>query len=377
MGFPNLTSRLGRLHVSDSGACSTQGLATVLSGTALAVSESSSPPSLWLLAATVLGLPTALWTYKCLMMVLFQRKIIYMGGVPLGSRAERLDNRDPSLDVKEITLASKDGMSLSGIIVSRTRATRKSVPPLVIMYLQGNAGNPPHRIPVFRLLVNLLDDRPDIDVFVVAVAPRSYWKSTNKAPSEYGFMADYGAALDWISSSYPGSPIVLYGHSIGGSVAIRLLDSLDASPTSSPRVKGLIIENAFTSVPDMVRSLYPSRWLPYYYLGPLVWDKWDALAALCRLNGPPQTPQSSGVSALERVVISPASILILNSSDDEVVPPQMGEQLLDAASTMCATSKYRPERVVIPSALHDDAYTKRQWKDAMRGYLHKVLCHRL
>ncbi|KAG9093305.1 hypothetical protein FS749_014642 [Ceratobasidium sp. UAMH 11750] len=284
-------------------------------------------------------------------------------------------------------------MSLSGIIVSRTRATRKSVPPLVIMYLQGlsspyirvsyleldsgNAGNPLHRIPVFRLLVNLLDDRPDLDVFVVAVAPRSYWKSTNKAPSEYGFMADYGAALDWISSSYPGSPIVLYGHSIGGSVAIRLLDSLDASPTSSPRVKGLVVENAFTSVPDMVRSLYPSRWLPYYYLGPLVWDKWDALAALCRPNRPPQTPQSSGASALERVVISPASILILNSSDDEVVPPQMGEQLLDAASTMCAISKYRPERIVIQSALHDDAYTKRQWKDAIRGYLHKVLCHRL
>ncbi|KAG9102759.1 hypothetical protein FRC06_001211 [Ceratobasidium sp. 370] len=304
-----------------------------------------------------------------------------MGGVPLGSRTEQLGNQDPSLDVKEISLTSKDGVLLSGITVSRARATRKSVPSVVIMYLQGNAGNPLHRMPIFRLLVNLLDDRSDLDVVVVAVAPRSYWKSTNRAPSEYGFMSDYRAALDWISSSYPSSPIVLYGHSIGGSVAIKLLGSLDASPTSSPRVEGLVTENAFTSVPDMVRSLYPSRWLPYYYLGPLVWDKWDALAALCRPNGLPHAdswaPHSSGLSALQRVVISPASVLILNSGDDELVPPQMGERLLDAASAMCSMSKYRPERIVIQSALHDDAFTKRQWRDAMRRYLQKVLRHRL
>ncbi|KAG8744451.1 hypothetical protein FRC10_010121 [Ceratobasidium sp. 414] len=194
-------------------------------------------------------------------------------------------------------------------------------------------------------------------------------------------MSDYGSALDWISSSYPSSPIVLYGHSIGGSIAVKLLDSLDATRTSSPRVEGLVIENAFTSVPDMVRSLYPSRWLPYYHLGPLVWDKWDALAALCRPNGLPhpdtRTPHSAGLSALQRVVISPASVLILSSGNDELVPPRMGKQLLDAASVMCSASKYRPERVVIQSALHDDAFTKRQWRDAMRGYLQKVLHHRL
>ncbi|KAG8719539.1 hypothetical protein FRC09_010977 [Ceratobasidium sp. 395] len=251
------------------------------------------------------------------------------------------------------------------------------MPPLIIMYLQGNAGNPLHRIPIFRLLVNLLDDRPDLDILVVAVAPRSYWKSTNKAPSELGILSDYRATLDWISSSYPSSPIVLYGHSIGGSIAVKLLSSIDTTPPSSPRVEGLVIENAFTSVPDMVRSLYPSRWLPYCYLGPLVWDRWDALAALRRPNGlfhpDTGTPHSMGVSVLQRVVLSPPSILVLNSENDELVPPQMGERLFEAASATCSTSKYLPERTIIQLALHDDAFTKRQWRNAMGGYLQKVL----
>ncbi|KAG9119821.1 hypothetical protein FRC07_004962 [Ceratobasidium sp. 392] len=246
------------------------------------------------------------------------------------------------------------------------------------MYLQGNAGNPLHRIPIFRLLVSLLDDRSELDIHVVAIAPRSYWKSRNKAPSEPGFLSDYGATLDWISSSYPTSPIVLYGHSLGGSIAVKLLGSIDTALTPSPRVEGLVIENAFTSVPDMVRSLYPSRWLPYYYLGPFVWDKWDALTALRRSDGlhhpGTEKPHSSGLSVLQRVVLSTPSVLILNSGNDELVPPQMGEKLFDAASSICLTSStHRPERVIIQSALHDDAFNKRQWRDAMRLYLRKVL----
>ncbi|CAE6381605.1 unnamed protein product [Rhizoctonia solani] len=270
-----------------------------------AVSNSSAVPSPWVVAGAVVGLPLALWAYKCLMMVLFQRKIIYMG----------------------------------------------------------NAGNPLHRIPKFRLLAGkLIVDNLEREVQVIAVAPRSYWTSTKTSPSEAGFLSDYTAVLEWISNAYPNSPVVLYGHSIGGSIAVKLLASLPAST----RVRGLVVENAFTSVPAMVRTVYPSKWLPYYHLGPLVFDKWDALSTLSHERS----------SALRNVILHPPSILIINSENDELVPAEMGREMFDAASFVYhGLSKplgTGPRRVLIPGALHDDAFTKRQWKDEMRAYLTKV-----
>ncbi|KIJ32504.1 hypothetical protein M422DRAFT_265669 [Sphaerobolus stellatus SS14] len=41
------------------------------------LTPTSNPPSLSLLAAVVLGLPAALWAYKCLAMVVFQRRPLY------------------------------------------------------------------------------------------------------------------------------------------------------------------------------------------------------------------------------------------------------------------------------------------------------------
>ncbi|CAE6412640.1 unnamed protein product [Rhizoctonia solani] len=187
------------------------------------------------------------------------------------------------------------------------------------------------------------------EVQVIAVAPRSYWKSTKTSPSEAGFLSDYIAVLEWISTAYPRSPIVLHGHSIGGSIAVKLLGSLPAESTSpASRVRGLVLENAFTSMPAMVRAVYPSKWLPYYYLGPFVLDKWDALSAIQQFN----------------------------SENDELVPPEMGRELADAVSNvhrgLPKPLGTGPKRVVIPGALHDDGFTRRQWRDEIRAYITEV-----
>jgi pimeloyl-ACP methyl ester carboxylesterase len=170
--------------------------------------------------------------------------------------------------------------------------------------------------------------------------------------------------------SYPRSPVILYGHSMGGSIAVKLLAALP-TPAPEPQVQGLVLENAFTSIPDMVRTVYPSRWLPYYYLGPFVFDKWDALDTLRQCAH----SEGSQASVLRKVVLGPASMLILNSANDELVPPQMGQDMLEAASRVGSDNERPgtgPRRIVIPLALHDDAFTRRQWKDAMRGYISKV-----
>jgi len=82
----------------------------------LAGTGSGSAPFSWLFLLEVgLGLPLALWTYKCLMMVAFQRKIIYLPSVPPGSRNESLaegertaplDGLLSGMDWKEVHITS-------------------------------------------------------------------------------------------------------------------------------------------------------------------------------------------------------------------------------------------------------------------------------
>ena len=229
----------------------------------------------------------------------------------------------------------------------------------------GNAGNPLHRIPVFAALLNAVPS-----LAILAPAPRSYWSSSGR-PTQAGLTADYEAALAFAASRFPTSRLTIYGHSLGASIALCLLESrkdvLDAAPAAG--VHGLVLENAFTSVPDMVRALYPQRWLPYRYLGPFVRDKWDARAAAAAIAY--KSPQG-----LAR------RTMVLVSERDEVVPPAMGREIsdllrgfrdMDEKGEGAVADGRRGESlgrmVVLEGALHEDAWRYRDWCRAMKQYL--------
>ncbi|KAH9954940.1 hypothetical protein BC827DRAFT_913897 [Russula dissimulans] len=150
------------------------------------------------------------------------------------------------------------------------------------------------------------------------------------------------------------SPI--YGHSLGASIALCLLasrqDAQDAAVTAA--VHGLVLENAFTSVPDMLRALYPQRWLPYRYLGPFVRDRWDARAAAAARNFP-----------------RGRRTMVLVSERDEVVPPAMGREIFDAlqeGGEGVDTGRKVGRWVVLEGALHEDGWQYRDWSRAMAEY---------
>ena len=73
------------------------------------------------------GLVLSLWAYKCLMMVLFQNKIIYMPSVPPFARGEKLkdyvtscfsvvwqEERITSLDGTRLSLCVSNGLQAAG-----------------------------------------------------------------------------------------------------------------------------------------------------------------------------------------------------------------------------------------------------------------------
>jgi pimeloyl-ACP methyl ester carboxylesterase len=209
----------------------------------------------------------------------------------------------------------------------------------------------------------------------VAVAPRSYWKSTSRTATQKGIQVDYASAVRHVLQKYPAAQVVLYGHSIGGSIATCVLATFQeqsAPPQSSiseintnpgedySRVSGLILENPFASIPEMVRALYHSPWMPYHYLDPLALDKWDALGAM-------QSPPPHSVLARLR-----SHVRVLVSEHDEVVPRVMSENIAQAAGVHENPGHAFGGLTVIRNAMHEDEWQKRQWATEMRRYLDSV-----
>ncbi|KAI9509482.1 Alpha/Beta hydrolase protein [Russula earlei] len=324
---------------------------------------SADAPSGWLVLSAFVGLPIALWAYKCLMLIIFQRKMIYMGYAPPGSRTESLRDVYPKytprgIHIEELTIPSSqpNTVRLSTLLLRRDVTS----PEHVVVYCQGNAGNPLHRIPVFA---TLLDAVPSLAI--LAPAPRSYWTSSAATPTQAGLTADYAAALAFASSFFPTSRLTIYGHSLGASIALCLLSSHQCLQNSTATVHGLVLENAFTSVPEMLRALYPQRWLPYRYLGPFVRDRWDARAAAASQIFP---------CGLAR------RAMVLVSERDEIVPPAMSREIFNALqasgdteeSGSVVTGRMRKPMgrfVVVTGALHEDAWQCLDWSRAIIKYL--------
>ncbi len=77
------------------------------------------------------GLLITLWTYKCMMMVLFQDKIIYMPGMPPFARSEKIEEYSKEcrpVEWEEKRIKSLDGTKISLCIgrIPRTNDNRSS-----------------------------------------------------------------------------------------------------------------------------------------------------------------------------------------------------------------------------------------------------------
>ena len=95
---------------------------------------------------------------------------------------------------------------------------------------------------------------------VLAFAYRGYSDSTLSTgfPSEVTLKQDAQAILDYVKSMKDAEPIFIIGRSLGGAVASYMV-SLDETP-----FEGLILENTFTSIADMVDRIF-------YFVGYVKW----------------------------------------------------------------------------------------------------------
>ena len=93
---------------------------------------------------------------------------------------------------------------------------------------------------------------------ILAIDYRGYGKSTSEwgiSPSEEGLYQDGEAALDYLIAQDV-NQIIVYGHSLGGAVAIHL------ATTNSDYISGLIVENTFTCIREEAVFLFDClKWL--------------------------------------------------------------------------------------------------------------------
>lgn len=185
---------------------------------------------------------------------------------------------------EDIYFKTSDNKKLNGWFIPNDN------PRFTVIFAHGNAGNIGHRVEKIKLLC-------DIGVSVFIFDYRGYGRSEGRA-SEKGFYMDIEAAYGYIVKTRKISEdsVILYGESIGGGPVINL--------ATKARVRGLITEEAFSSVRDMAKFAYPV--LPAFIF-------------------------SSKFDSLSRIKEVECAKLIIHSVDDEIVPFSLGEKLYAAA----------------------------------------------
>ncbi len=163
-----------------------------------------------------------------------------------------------------------------------------------LLYLHGNGGNISSRgyISHYRTFASL-----GLNTF--AVGYRGYGLSSG-TPSEQGFYIDAKTAYDYLVNDrrIPPSHIVVFGYSLGSAVATELATRIDAG--------GLILEGAFTSLPDAGGAQYP--FLPTNLM---MKNRFNSIDKMEHVAGPK---------------------LFLHATNDEVIPFPLGKELFEAAS---------------------------------------------
>jgi len=178
--------------------------------------------------------------------------------------------------------------------------------------------------------------------------------------------------------------LVLYGHSLGGAAALHLVDQLgrqghaggtatagEGDATGRGGVCGMIVENPMPSVPTMVRALYSHKWLPYHYLGPLAFDRWDSVAAMRAPGKRAPRPPSLWLRSGADEIIEEAGVREMygeyrrGRAESEEGDAQVDRE---AAGVEAAADRW----VECPGALHDTAYLDRRWRGEIRAFVSRV-----
>lgn len=145
--------------------------------------------------------------------------------------------KERDLKYETVNLMTKDGIKVHAWLIQSPTKTLKT-----ILFFHGNAGN------MGMWMDNIEQMVRRVGVNVLAIDYRGYGDSQG-SPTEKGLVNDAEAALDFVISRKLDP--YLFGRSLGGAVAIKL------AQIRGHEIKGLMVENTFTNISDMVDAVLP------------------------------------------------------------------------------------------------------------------------
>jgi hypothetical protein len=167
----------------------------------------------------------------------------------------------------------------------------------VLLYLHGARWNVEGSAPRIRRM-------QELGFSVLAIDYRGFGKSTPGLPSEAMAYEDARAAWDWLAARYTQHPRYIFGHSLGGAIAIDLAAQVDDE-------RGTIVEGTFTSIPDVATGMkwgwLQGAWLP---MGTLITQRFDSMDKVKRIGSP---------------------LLVVHGDSDALINSDLGRRLYDAA----------------------------------------------
>lgn len=189
----------------------------------------------------------------------------------------------------------------------------------VLLYLHGNG-------------VNIGANAAHADRFhrmgfaVLIIDYRGYGLSEGSFPNETSVYLDAATAWDYLVKQRQIQPsdIFIYGHSLGGAIAINLA-------VQQPKAAGLIVESSFSSIQNVVNLRGQFKLFPVSFI---LNQRFDSINKVKDLRIP---------------------VLFIHGTDDFVVPDYMSRQLYAAAP--------EPKQLlIVPNAGHNDVAEVAGWQ---------------
>ncbi|MEE4142096.1 alpha/beta hydrolase [Pseudomonas viridiflava] len=204
-------------------------------------------------------------------------------------------------DVQELDLKAADFGTSQNIHAWWWPASRKDAP--AVLYLHGSRWNLTGQL--FRI-----EQLRALGFSILAIDYRGFGQSMGQLPSEKTVYEDARIAWERLKQLQPDPQRrVIYGHSLGGAVAVDLAAELgrEAEKDETPlAARGLIIESTFTNLADVATAIantsLPVRWL--------LSQKFDSVDKIADIHMP---------------------VLIVHGTDDRYVPARFSEELFEAA----------------------------------------------
>jgi fermentation-respiration switch protein FrsA (DUF1100 family) len=260
-----------------------------------------------------------LYVVLCAYLFMMQDRLIFYPDMP--TRQLGADPSDINLAFEQVTITTEDEVALHGWFVPAEQEKG------VVLFFHGNAGNISHRLDTLKILNGL-------GLSTLIIDYRGFGQSTGEI-SEQGTYLDAEAAWKYLigTKNVPAGRIIVFGRSLGAAIAAYI------ASVNNPA--GLVVESAFTSVPDMAAKLYPL--FPVKLLSRYQYNTRKKLTAVS------------------------CPVLIIHSPTDEIIPFENAEKLYKAAG--------EPKDLLEISGGHNEGFliSGEKYIEGLRDFLGKAL----